>query len=184
MHNDKELINKFIRGDKETFNFIVDKHKNKVFNIALGILSNKFDADDVSQEVFLKFFLNPKSYKGKSNFSTWLYRVTVNLCFDFLRKNKNKKQGSLNELDIEQNILESNSDILEDISKDETSKKVKKILSSMDEKYRTVLILTGMDNMSYKETAEILNVSVNNVKILVFRAKEQFRILAGRMKSV
>lgn len=177
MYTDKDLVLHFVQGDKQAFHAIVKRYQDKIFNIALGVLGNKSDADDIAQEVFLKFFCKPRAYKGASEFSTWMYRVTVNLCFDFLRKNKKRTHQQIDMHDEQHPDIghAASDDLFNTMARQEESVQVQNVLADMDEKYRSALVLREADDMSYKQIAEVLEVSEDNVKVLLFRAREQFK---------
>jgi RNA polymerase sigma-70 factor (ECF subfamily) len=89
--NDQQHIDDIINGDHNAFSFLVDRYKNLVFSLALKMLKNREEAEEVSQDTFLKVFKSLDKFKGESKFSTWIYKVAYNTCLDRLKKNKREQ---------------------------------------------------------------------------------------------
>jgi len=87
--NDKELINEILAGNKDIYKHLVEKYQERVFRVCMGFVHNKEDTDDITQEVFINAFLSLHTFKWKSEFSTWLQRITINACLNHLRKYEN-----------------------------------------------------------------------------------------------
>ncbi|MBO7739226.1 MAG: sigma-70 family RNA polymerase sigma factor, partial [Oscillospiraceae bacterium] len=100
------IIAKVLDGDADAFEPLVVAHQSFVYNIALKMLSNPDDAFDISQEDFIKANRSLKDFKGESSFSSWLYRITANMCLDFMRRNKKRKAASIVYLDDEDESME------------------------------------------------------------------------------
>ena len=100
------IIAKVLDGDADAFEPLVVAHQSFVYNIALKMLSNPDDAFDISQEAFIKAYRSLKDFKGESSFRSWLYRITANMCLDFMRRNKKRKSASIVYLDDEDELKE------------------------------------------------------------------------------
>jgi len=159
----------FLRRDEDGFREFIKKHKAQIFKTIYSFCGNTSDAEDIAQEVFISVWKNIKKFKGKSSISTWLYRITINKCIDWMRKKK---------MHVE---LNENLDLMQEKS-NETRYIVEKILSKLPEKYKTVVILREMDGFSYEEISKILKTSKDNVKVLLFRARERMREIANEMR--
>ncbi|MEK7767376.1 MAG: sigma-70 family RNA polymerase sigma factor, partial [bacterium] len=91
---DAALIHQARTGDREAFRGLVERHQDRVFGLAVTMLGNRTEAEDVAQEVFLKAYRNLAAFRGDARFGTWLYRVTVNACWDVLRKRRREREGT------------------------------------------------------------------------------------------
>jgi len=181
MEEDFELLAKFKKGDQHAFELLVRKHTITVFNTIYSIIGDAQEADDIAQEVFLKVYTKAGSFKGKSSFSTWLYRITVNRCVDELRK-KNKKiisyETEFNEeekLKLKDVLAGKEGDITEELRQKELQDIIQKAMNSLPEKYRIILTLKEMEGLSYIEISKIMKISLAKVKIWLFRARQKLK---------
>ncbi|HAF07143.1 MAG: RNA polymerase sigma factor [candidate division TA06 bacterium 32_111] len=167
--NDEILIENFLKGDESSFKIIFERYYEKVNRIVYSYTKNYDDAKDVTQEIFLKVYESLKSFKKKSKFSTWIYRISVNMSISFLRKkSKEKNLFSIDEV----------GDIEERVEEDEPSydrKLAEKILFELPENQRLAFILSQKEGKRYKEIAQILNVSEKAVESLIYRARENIK---------
>ena len=181
MEEDFELLAKFKKGDQHAFELLVRKYKMIVYNTIYSIIGDAQEADDIAQEVFLKVYTKAGSFKGKSSFSTWLYRITVNRCVDELRK-KNKKiisyETEFNEeekLKLKDVLAGKEGDITEELRQKELQDIIQKAMNSLPEKYRIILTLKEMEGLSYIEISKIMKISLAKVKIWLFRARQKLK---------
>ncbi|TET25795.1 MAG: sigma-70 family RNA polymerase sigma factor [Candidatus Aminicenantes bacterium] len=181
MEEDFELLAKFKKGDQQAFELLVRKYKTTVYNTIYSIIGNAQEADDIAQEVFLKVYTKADSFKGKSSFSTWLYRITVNRCVDELRRRKNKIISYETEFNQEEklklkDVLASReNDITEKLRQKELQDIIQKAMNSLPEKYRIILTLKEIEGLSYKEISQIMKISLAKVKIWLFRARQKLK---------
>jgi RNA polymerase sigma-70 factor, ECF subfamily len=175
---DFELIRRFIDGDESTFRILVLKHKDKVRNLVFLTIGNRELVDDVSQEVFISVFNKLKFFRFESQFTTWLYRITVNKCKDHLRKIKIRS------------IFVPIKDTDEDIggfSRPSESIDVKEVVHSaiekLPEKLKIPLVMREMEGLSYKEIADKLDCEVGTIKSRIFRARETLKIFLQPLES-
>ena len=175
---DFELIKRFIDGDESTFRILVLKHKDKVRNLVFLTIGNRELVDDISQEVFISVFNKLKFFRFESQFTTWLYRITVNKCKDHLRKIKIRS------------IFVPIKDTDEDIggfSRPSESIDVKEVVHSaidkLPEKLKIPLVMREMDGLSYKEIADKLDCEVGTIKSRIFRARETLKIFLQPLES-
>ena len=159
----------------------METHQNLVYNTALGLLQNTADAEDITQEVFIQVFHSVEQFKGESKFSTWLYRITVTKCLDFLRSKKRKKRFA-----FVQNLFgaESNEPLVEQTSfvhpgvqleNKERAAILFKAIDKLPENQKAAFTLHKVEGLSYQEVAEVLRVSVSSVESLLFRAKNNLQ---------
>ena len=179
MDNDEILVKKALNGDMSAFDELVARYDKRVLSTAFGLLSDYHDACDASQEVFLRVYKSLSSFKGGSSFSTWIYRITVNICNDFLRKRKS--QGVTISIDANDEdtpiteIPDTAATPHEQAERSELSDMVRKEISRLPEEYRTALTLCEIDGLSYDKIAEILKCPVGTVKSRINRAKKTLR---------
>ena len=171
LDDDFSLIKRFIEGDESTFNTLVQRHKEKVRNIIYITLNNHDLVDDIAQEVFLTVYKNLNNFRFESQFTTWLYRITVNKCKDHLRKMKIRNIFSPikdSEEELGYTIHPENMDV---------SEIVQKAIAKLPEKLRVPLLLKDIEGLSYQEIAESVQCEIGTVKSRIFRAREGLREL-------
>jgi RNA polymerase sigma-70 factor (ECF subfamily) len=178
---DKELIAKISKNnDNSAFNELINRHKDNVFSIVIGFLHDKDAANDIVQDVFLKFWEIRKDFKLTAKFSTWLYRVTVNKCINVQRKNKfstvfstfENKNNNENDISFEAQIPDNQQDTIDNKDKQNILKKnIENALNSLPKRQKIAFILNKYQNLSYKEIADVMELSVSSVEALLYRAK-------------
>jgi RNA polymerase sigma-70 factor (ECF subfamily) len=174
------VIKRIKAGEFDLFEDIVKRYQNGLYNFIFTIVKNKDDAMDLCQETFLKAYKALSSYKGKSSFSTWLYRIGYNTSINYLKKNKR-----MINLEIEKLNLHYQNNEYEKVEKKEMKKAIGEILSNLNAKYKTPIFLFFNENRSYKEIAEIMKIPLNSVKSYIFRGKEIIKqILQNNKKLV
>jgi len=160
------------KGDRE----LIRRYSNYVYTTSFFILRNTHDAEDASQEVFVKVYLSIGGFRGLSSFKTWIRKLTVNTCIDKLRlrsKTSNQKL-SLDELTENYEVVFTNFNYnLEKVFLDkEMVKKVLNIIVSLDESYRVPLILRDLQDYSYREIAELTKKPIGTIKTNIHRARK------------
>lgn len=173
------LIKKFIEGDETTFRTLVLKHKDKVRNLVFLTIGNRELVDDISQEVFISVFSKLKFFRFESQFTTWLYRITVNKCKDHLRKIKIRSifvPIKDNDSDAEYGARHQNENV-------DMHEVVHAAIEKLPEKLRVPLVMREMDGLSYKEIADMLDTEVGTIKSRIFRARETLKILLQPFES-
>ena len=160
---------------------MVELYQGKVYNTALGLLQDSGLAEDITQEVFVKVYTSVLSFNEQSSLSTWIYRITVNKCLDYLRsQNRQKRQGiftSLFQKDSGEPINDAVDFIHPGIKLDqkENAKYLFQAIKSLPENQKTAFILVHIEELPQKEIAEIMNLSLKAVESLLQRAKENLR---------
>ncbi len=180
LDDDFSLIHRFIKGDELAFKTLVIRHKEKVRNIIYLMLGNTDHLDDIAQEVFISVFRKLDTFKFESQFSTWLYRITVNKCKDHLRKVKIRNLFSSFNSDDDSNSSHPASDIKDDFDVRDI---VKENLAKLPDKLRIPLILRDYEEMSYQEIAESLQTEIGTIKSRIFRAREALKKLLEPYKK-
>jgi len=169
LDDDFSLIKRFIDGDESVFSELVKRHKDKVRNIIYITLTNSNSADDIAQEVFITVYKNLKKFRFESQFTTWIYRITINKCKDHLRK-KNVRRIFLSLKD------EEAEPVFESINEDTDIKEiVRNAISTLPDKLRMPLVLKDIEGFSYQEIAETMECEIGTVKSRIFRAREALK---------
>jgi RNA polymerase sigma-70 factor, ECF subfamily len=171
LDDDFSLIQRFIEGDESTFRTLVQRHKDKIRNIIYLTLNSSDSVDDIAQDVLITTYKNLKSFRFESQFSTWLYRITVNKCKDHLRKVKIRSIFTPIK-DGEDGPVYTPSMEHKDISEI-----VNKAISKLPEKLRLPLLLKDIEGLSYQEISETVSCEIGTVKSRIFRAREGLREL-------
>jgi RNA polymerase sigma-70 factor (ECF subfamily) len=184
--DDRELVRRAQGEDQEAFEELIRRHQHRVFAVAGGILRRREDVEDIAQQVFVKAYFSLKRFDQRAAFSTWLYKITVNECWDLLRKKKVRPlvyESDLSEEQARQVITSGEKanpgpDISEKI---EARERVEKLLEGLDERDRMMLILKEVEGFSIEEIAEVLDLNGNTVKVRLFRARR--RVVSQAKKS-
>ena len=177
--NDQHYIKLIIGGDINAFAILVDRYKNLVFTLSLKMLASCEEAEEVSQDVFIKIYKSLSGFKTESKFSTWLYRITYNTCLDRLRTTKRTAYLVAVE-DFEAQEVTSLMNALDTIEEKERKQMIQKCLDLLPAEDNFLLTLYYFQENSLKEISKIMGINENNVKIKLFRSR---RKLAGILKT-
>lgn len=184
-----EIILRVRAGDTDAFEALVLEHQNKVYSLALRMVGNEEDARDMAQEAFIRAFNSLASFRGESKFSVWLYRLTSNICIDFLRGRAKRRTVSLNweDEDGEEGELEIPDERFSPearLERTELRESVRRGLDSLSPEYREILLLREINGLSYDEISRALNLEEGTVKSRIFRARKnlsEFLIREGNI---
>jgi RNA polymerase sigma-70 factor (ECF subfamily) len=176
--DDRELVRRAQGEDQAAFEELVRRHQQRVSAVAGGILRHREDVEDIAQQVFVKAYFSLKRFDQRAAFSTWLYKITVNECWDLLRKRKVRPLVYESDLSEEQarqyGAPEERSASAPDISdKLVAREQVERLLACLDERDRMMLILKEVEGFAVEEIAEILDLNANTVKVRLFRARRR-----------
>lgn len=173
---EKELVRQSKEGNDEAFASLVKKYKTKVFNLAWSLTRDRETADDLAQEAFIKAYLALPTFQFKSEFGTWLYRITVNHAKDYLRK-KSKMSKMLFEKMKEMPLVQENEIIKKEKEQiiEQRKKFVHQCLQTIPEKYKLILSLRDIQGFSYGEITKILKISPGTVDSRLHRARKMLR---------
>ena len=178
---EKEIIIRLKQNDEKAFKVLVDLFSKKVYNTCIGMLQNMEDAEDVTQEIFITIHLNIKEFKEESSLSTWIYRIAVNKCLEFIRKKNRKKRSgifkSIFSSDGER-AIENHSDFIHpgiQLENQERAKVLFKAIELLPEQQKSAYILHKLEQVSYNEIGSIMEVSLSSVESLLFRAKQNLK---------
>lgn len=162
-------IKKVIEGDEQGYRYFIRRYQDMAFSIAVSVVKNEFLAEEVCQEAFMKAFEKMKSFKGQSKFSTWFYRIIVNIAFRRLDKEKKWKNESL--VTVESSVDEDNLDALES---DERKYFINETLKRMSPNESLALRLFYLEELSLKEVKDVTGWSSSKVKVVIHRARKSF----------
>ena len=176
--DDRELVRRAQQEDQEAFEELVRRHQHRVFAVAGGILRRREDVEDIAQQVFVKAYFSLRRFDQRAAFSTWLYKITVNECWDMLRKKKVRPLVYESDLSEEQARQVTAAEEKEgggpDISDTlEARQRVERLLDGLDERDRLMLVLKEVEGFAVEEIAEVLDLNANTVKVRLFRARRR-----------
>jgi RNA polymerase sigma-70 factor (ECF subfamily) len=183
--DDRELVSRAQAEDKEAFEELVRRHQHRVFAVAGGILRRREDVEDIAQQVFVKAYFSLKRFDQRAAFSTWLYKITVNECWDLLRKKKVRPlvyESDLSEEQARQYAVSGETgreapDISEKLA---DRQRVERLLDGLEDRDRLMLILKEVEGFAVEEIAEVLRLNANTVKVRLFRARRRLANLARK----
>jgi RNA polymerase sigma-70 factor (ECF subfamily) len=176
--HDRELVRRAQANDRDAYEELVKRHQQRVFAVASGILRRHEDVEDIAQQVFIKAYFSLKRFDGRAAFSTWLYRITLNECWDLLRKRKVRPLLYESDLSEEQSQRIASAENSDGAGPDirqrlETRQRLEMLLAGLEERDRLMLILKEVEGFSIEEIAEVLDLNANTVKVRLFRARRR-----------
>jgi RNA polymerase sigma-70 factor (ECF subfamily) len=176
----KKRIKQVLKGDQNAYGEIVEIYKDKVFHLCYRMLGNRHEAEDMAQEAFIRAYINIASFNINLKFSTWLYRIATNLCIDRIRKKKpdfylDAEVSGTDGLTMYSQIPADTSLPEEDVENLELQETIQKEISRLPEKYRSVIVLKYIEELSLNEISEILDMPLGTVKTRIHRGREALR---------
>ncbi|MCK4617603.1 sigma-70 family RNA polymerase sigma factor [Candidatus Aerophobetes bacterium] len=182
-YSDEELVERYGAGDGESFRMLVERYQDRVYHIVYGIVGNKDEAEDLSQEVFLRVYRFLHRFKGKSRFYTWLYRLTVNVCLSARRKRKNEpgkifslaNSSKYDDDPGEIELADESLSPLKVLQNREMAETIKSAINSLSEVLKSTFVLREFEELSYEELARVFRCSRGTIKSRLSRAREQLR---------
>jgi RNA polymerase sigma-70 factor (ECF subfamily) len=177
--NDQHYINLIIEGDTHAFAVLVDRYKNLVFTLSFKMLQNREEAEEASQDAFIKVYRSLPKFKSESKFSTWLYKITYNTCLDRLRSKKRTTQ-IVSVDDFGEKEVRTLINVLDTIEERERKQMIQNCLNLLPGEDSFLLTLYYFQENSLKEISKIMGINENNLKIKLFRSRIK---LAGILKT-
>jgi RNA polymerase sigma-70 factor, ECF subfamily len=182
---DAELVNRAKTGELDAFDTLTTRYEQRVFSLAMRMLRQKQDAEDVTQQTFLSALENLEGFRGEASFATWLLRIATHAALKIIRKHKGLKTISLEAATEGTDHVDSipHPDFIADwrqspeqlVQKNEVQRLLDEALTKLDEKHRLVFLLRDVEGFSVKETAEALGLTEANTKVRLLRARLQLR---------
>lgn len=187
--DESELVRACKAGDREAFSQLVELYQNKIINIAYGMLSNQEDACDAAQEVFIRLYCNMDSFMEKSSLSTWIYRITQNVCTDMLRKRMRTLPtfSIYGQSDEDEGVFElpDHSPTPQEYAEmTETQAEVRKAISQLKPEFQAVLTLYDLEGLSYDEISRIIDCPVGTIKSRLNRARKALLKILSKKREL
>jgi len=179
--DDLTLVRRAQKEDMRAYDVMVRRYQERIYATVYHMTSNHEDANDLTQETFIKAFRALKSFKGDSSFYTWIYRIAVNKTINFLKQRKNRVQMSLNDMDFN---AENDPDLValvsektprRDLSLSELQEKLNAALLKLSEHHRMVVTLHDIQGLSHEEIGKIMDCNVGTVRSRLFYARQQLQ---------
>jgi RNA polymerase sigma-70 factor, ECF subfamily len=176
--DERAMVRQAQKGDKAAFEILVHRHQHRVFAVARGILKRQEDVEDVAQQVFVKAYFSLKRFDQRAAFSTWLYKITVNECWDLLRKRKARPLVYESDFSDEQSRQYTATEREATKGPDTGDRmamrqQLETLLSQLDKRDRAMLILKEVEGFSVEEIADSMGLNANTVKVRLFRARKR-----------
>jgi RNA polymerase sigma-70 factor, ECF subfamily len=181
------LVRRVQAEDELAFREIVERYQAKVFSIIYGILRNRNDAEDIAQQVFAKIFFSIKNFDFRSSLLTWIYKITVNECYDYLRKKRVRKLVYESDFSAEDSARMQTSEPATDRAAPVDSRLAQhdliwKLLAKISEEDRSLILLKEVEGHSVEELAQMTGMNENTIKVKLFRARQKLVRAAHRLE--
>ena len=180
------LVRRAQSGDEAAFREIVERYQSKVFSIIHGIVRQRNDVEDIAQQVFAKVYLSLRNFDFRSSLITWIYKITVNECFDYLRKRKVRKlvyesdmsEDEVRRVENSEPVIDRQAPVDADLARRDY---VLKLLSRVSEEERHLLLMKEVEGFSVEELAQATGMNENTIKVKLFRARQKLVKAAQRL---
>ncbi len=172
------LMTRIAEGDQDAFEILVNRHQSSILNLVYRFIGDRTQAKDLAQDVFLRVWLGAKSYRPEAKFTTWIYRITANLCLNELKSARHKNWFSFRratedtEKTLEETLPDRSPSPEELLLTRERTRQILKALQSLPPNQRMALVLKRYDDLPYEEIARVMDCSVSAVESLLVRAKK------------
>lgn len=173
---DAALVERYLSGDAAAFDELMRAHEDRVFGVCLRMLRDREAALDATQETFITVFRKADRFAGRSAFSTWLYRVAVNTCYDAARKAQRRRTEQLPDA-----TDPGDDSALDDLAAVELRPDIEAALTSLPDEFRSAVILSDVEGLALQTVADILEVPVGTVKSRVFRGRKLLAAILGNL---
>jgi RNA polymerase sigma-70 factor (ECF subfamily) len=174
--DDQKIIESIVNGDTKAYTELVNRYKDLVYTLAIRMLRNREEAEEVAQDTFIKVFKSLDKFKGDSKFSTWIYKVTYNTCLDRIKKNKKYRNDvSIDEFNFNQ--LDAIDNALDNMINEEKSRCIKDCIDKLPQDSSALLTLFYFEELSLEEISKIINLEANTVKVKLFRARKKLAVI-------
>lgn len=171
MDQEREWVKEVLAGNKQAYAHIINKYKNQLYATILRMTKNPQDAQDLVQDAFIKVYHQLDKYDGKGSFSSWIYRVTINHCMDEFRKKSYKMKKV--ELHEESAINPKSPEVI--FFKKEKNRQLERLISTLPEDERMIILLRYVNELSYQEISELVQIPLSQVRNKLHRAKKKMR---------
>lgn len=174
--DDTSLVQEALRGNQLSFQLLVERYEQRVFNLIRHYTRNPVEIEDLAQETFLKAYRRLDTFQHQSSFYTWLYRISVNTILDSLKRRGRSPVQSVEDLEVVPAAAETRaSGPSASLEKGEIARITREVLDELPEIFRTVLVMREFEDMAYQDIADILGISIGTVESRLFRARARFK---------
>lgn len=177
--NDEQLVRQYLKGDEKSLEVLIERHLKPIYNFVRRYIGNAIDAEDITQEVFVKTWRNLKKFNQQKKFKTWLFAIAKNTCFDYLRKRRFISFSAIEEEGrdgaIIKNLVDASAGSEQIISRLDAQQKIIPALKKLPPKYRMVLHFRFHNQLTFREIAAVLNEPLNTIKSQYRRALTMLR---------
>lgn len=173
---DEYYIKQTLSGNVNAFAILVERYKNMVYTLSIKIVKNKEEAEEISQDAFVKAYKSLKNFKGESKFSTWVYKIAYNASLDAIKRN-NRFSNIENIDDIKVGNLSDIKGALEYLEEKERKKVIGDALLKLNEDERTILTLFYFEELSIKDIAKVVNLLEDNIKVKLYRSRKKLAVI-------
>lgn len=182
------LVRRVQAQDEIAFREVVERYQAKVFSIIYGILRNRNDAEDIAQQVFAKIYFSIGNFDFRSSLLTWIYKITVNECYDYLRKKRVRKLVYESDFSSDDSLRMENSEPATDRTPAFDQRLAQhdlilKLLSKISEEDRSLILLKEVEGHSVEELSEMTGMNENTIKVKLFRARQKLMKAAQRLEK-
>lgn len=182
--SDAEVVRRFKNGEHHLFDILVRRYSSRAYQIAYGVLGAREDAEEVAQDVFIRIYKALPKFRGDSEFTTWMYRIAMNLARNKYRYNKSR--GANRQISMQQTVDDDDSRTLiqvaetrlnpdEEAELDEYQRAIIREIDNLPQLYRDALVLRNVEEMSYEQIADVLGCKLGTIKSRIARAREELR---------
>lgn len=171
------------RDDPQSFSAFIKEHQDRVFNVVLNKVQHLQDAEEITQDVFIAVFRNPSAFRGESAVKTWLYRIAINKCIDYIRRQKSRNRWTFTNLISSSGKTEPTEFVHPGTQSENREQTILlyRAMKQLPDKQHTAWMLSEMENMSYREISEVMGTSVSAIESLLVRARQNLRKILGGM---
>jgi RNA polymerase sigma factor (sigma-70 family) len=185
---EEDCLKQVIAGNTGYYRYLVDKYKDMLYSVSLGIIKNDILAEEAVQDAFVMAYKGIKNFRGDSKFSTWLYKITVNESIKKLKSN-NRFDTNLNPENLKQDDMYVVSNAVNTLREEEQKRYINQTLDNMPQNESLLLRLYYLNERSVEEISDITGLSRSNIKVILFRARKTFfgilnKKLQGELKSI
>lgn len=174
--SDQHYIDNILQGETNAFAVLVDRYKDMIFTLALKMIKNREEAEEVAQDTFIKVFKSLNKFKGDSKFSTWIYKIAYNTCLDRLKKNK-KEENNISIDEFSSHLIKTMDNALSALEEKERKQTIQNCLNLLPSEENFLLTLFYFENQSLEEIGKIMNINANNVKVKLFRSRQKLAVI-------
>ncbi|WP_264535783.1 RNA polymerase sigma factor [Flavobacterium sp. N1736] len=174
--SDQHYIDKILQGETNSFAVLVDRYKDMIFTLALKMVKNREEAEEVAQDTFIKIYNSLNKFKGDSKFSTWIYKIAYNTCLDRLKKNK-KEENNISIDEFSSHLIKTMDNALSALEDKERKQTIQNCLNLLPSDENFLLTLFYFEDQSLEEIGKIMSINANNVKVKLFRSRQKLAVI-------